>query len=1145
MTASGWIALLQEDDVALRRLALEKLLECVDVLWSEVAEALPDLEAMAEDDVVAGQPLDLARLAAAVASRVFFHLQEPTQALRLALAAGPQYFNPISITDDAASAQSSPASAAYVQRLVAAALDAYVAAAAAAAAEEDGGSDPNAMDETTTTTATTMAAAEKAQQQQQQQQQQQLPQDQLQAMVDRLLETSCQAGNHAHALGMALEARQVHKVKYIVEQSGYDLKLLQHAIYLATNVVSSKSFRNETLQVIAECLHYVFAQNEDEDEHVAMATAPHLILVHQLLHQHKEAAQVLTSLLTAGGGGNDDDTDDVSPASLLGLQLCFDLMDSGDQAFVTLVANEMPREFNKSSTTTKRLEQAQRILVGGFSAELALSFLHKQSHADRLILENLKRALEERSSGSSRNSVLHTAAVLTHAYLYAGTTNDSFLRDYLDWMKKASNWAKFSATASLGVIHAAHISEAMHLLQPYLPKLPEVGEDVAISPTGGYAEGGSLYALGLIHGANAGSSAEKRAETTQYLRSHLRISHTNEVISHGAALGVGLTAMGSADVTIVQELKQVLDTDSAVAGEAAGMAIGMVLVGTGAGNTTNALPAAVKEELAEVVVELKNYARVTQHEKIIRGIAMGLALINFGQEENADTMIEEMRSDRDPVMRYGAQYALALAYCGTGSNKAIRILLHTAVSDVSDDVRMAAVLGLAFVLFKTPQRVPDLVKLLLESFNPNVRYASCMAVGIAMAGTGDAESIAMLEPMLDDMTDYVRQGALMGTSMIYMQQSDGGASAMAANGGTTTNPQRGKLRAFREKLATIVTEKHQSMLTKMGAILSTGIIDAGGRNFTISLNSRNGFTKMSSAVGIALWLQHWHWYPMMHMLSLAFTPTFTIGLNKDLKYPKANSGFEIICNAKPSMFAYPKKLEEKKEEKKKRVETVTLSTTSKEKARLARKRAKGGRGSALESTLKDAAAAAADDKKEGGAPAADEDAMDVDTANKEGTKDEKPSEGGEVAAAATVTGTEKKKKRREPEPLSFRIGNPARITKAQSEYCEFDLSQRYRPIRPNERPFGVIVLTDSTPNEEEDVGAVVAPSLEPEGELAPPEPFEWTPTAALIANAENNTTTAKKSDEKDGEDEDHKDENNDKSTDPSSTDDGDVKPMQE
>merc|ERR1712176_1361242 len=91
------------------------------------------------------------------------------------------------------------------------------------------------------------------------------------------------------------------------------------------------------------------------------------------------------------------------------------------------------------------------------------------------------------------------------------------------------------------------------------------------------------------------------------------------------------------------------------------------------------------------------------------------------------------------------------------------------------------------------------------------------------------------------------------------------------------------------------------------------------------------------------------------------------------------------------------------------------------------------------------------------------------------------------------------------EPTSFSVRNPARITKAQSKVCAFDLDQRYRPIRSNEEPFGVVILTDSTPTEEdEDLGAVQAPSLE--GECAPPKPFEWTPPAA--AAPEETSTTA-------------------------------------
>jgi len=37
--------------------------------------------------------------------------------------------------------------------------------------------------------------------------------------------------------------------------------------------------------------------------------------------------------------------------------------------------------------------------------------------------------------------------------MQAGTTSDEFLRQNLDWLSRATNWSKFSATAALGVIH--------------------------------------------------------------------------------------------------------------------------------------------------------------------------------------------------------------------------------------------------------------------------------------------------------------------------------------------------------------------------------------------------------------------------------------------------------------------------------------------------------------------------------------------------------------------------------------------------------------------------------------------------------------------------------------------------------------------
>lgn len=54
------------------------------------------------------------------------------------------------------------------------------------------------------------------------------------------------------------------------------------------------------------------------------------------------------------------------------------------------------------------------------------------------------------------------------------------------------------------------------------------------------------------------------------------------------------------------------------------------------------------------------------------------------------------------------------------------------------------------------------------------RYGSCIAVGLACAGSGSSEAVALLEPMLEDVADYVRQAAMIGLAMVYMQQSEVG-----------------------------------------------------------------------------------------------------------------------------------------------------------------------------------------------------------------------------------------------------------------------------------------------------------------------------------------------------------------------------------
>ena len=99
-----------------------------------------------------------------------------------------------------------------------------------------------------------------------------------------------------------------------------------------------------------------------------------------------------------------------------------------------------------------------------------------------------------------------------------------------------------------------------------------------------------------------------------------------------------------------------------------------------------------------------------------------------------------------------------------------------------------------------------------------------------------------------------------------------------------------------------------------------GIIDAGGRNVTVSLQSRTGHTNMMAVVGMLVFTQYWYWFPLSHFLSLAFTPSCVIGLNENLDMPV----IQMRSNAKPSTYAYPAPLEEKKKEDKEKVTLLFL-----------------------------------------------------------------------------------------------------------------------------------------------------------------------------------------------------------------------------
>ena len=232
---------------------------------------------------------------------------------------------------------------------------------------------------------------------------------------------------------------------------------------------------------------------------------------------------------------------------------------------------------------------------------------------------------------------------------------------------------------------------------------------------------------------------------------------------------------------------------------------------------------------------------------------------------------------------------------------------------------------------------------------------------------------------------------------------------------------------FREKKKLIFSstkkqsQPHQNSF-RMGAIMATGIVDAGGRNARVQLLTPGGRLRKTTAVGLAMFVQYWYWYPLSYFFGVALSPSALIAVEpKDLKTPK----IELSCECRESLFKHPEPAAAPVASTTRRAAAAVLSTTARAAARAREKeRAKG---------INVAAAPMDEDaekKKEG----------------EEESKDKKPEE-----------------------PAHYSLHNPTRVAPAQARFVRWPKGGRWAPVpaaRGGAAPaLGFVVVKDKTPGE--------------------------------------------------------------------------------
>lgn len=260
----------------------------------------------------------------------------------------------------------------------------------------------------------------------------------LEEIINKMFDRCFTDGTFTQAIGIAIESKRLDKVREAIEKSKNVEEMLSYTYTIAQNIVKNKNFRQDILQLLLR-IYETREHSADFD--------PYKIAKCQFFLNVPEATAIfLTKLLKSEN------------EYLRAYQIAFDIIENENQIFLNTVAQHLQA---KAGDVPERLEKILKILSGTLSAQLNLKFLKKNSHTDNQIMENIKKSIGEKSS------ITHGAAIWTNGMMNAFTTNDTFLRDNLNWAARSTNWGRFSATASLGVIHMGNKAEAMSVLNPY------------------------------------------------------------------------------------------------------------------------------------------------------------------------------------------------------------------------------------------------------------------------------------------------------------------------------------------------------------------------------------------------------------------------------------------------------------------------------------------------------------------------------------------------------------------------------------------------------------------------------------------------------------------------------------------------------
>lgn len=256
------------------------------------------------------------------------------------------------------------------------------------------------------------------------------------------------------------------------------------------------------------------------------------------------------------------------------------------------------------------------------------------------------------------------ASAFVNAFVNAGFGNDKMMlvqENKSSWVWKTKDEGMLSTAASLGMLMQWDVEMGLDKIDPYT----YINED--------YIKAGAMLATGII---NSGVRMDTDPAMA-LLGDEANLGSKNVSIRTASIMGLGLAYAGSNKEDLLELLLPIvsdISLDMQLSAMAA-LSLGLIFVGSAQSDVSEAIVQTFLDE--DRTKQLKD--------KWTRFMALGLALLFFGQQEEVDVILETLKAIDHPMSKPTSVLAEACAWAGTGAVLKLQQLLHICNDHIEDD----------------------------------------------------------------------------------------------------------------------------------------------------------------------------------------------------------------------------------------------------------------------------------------------------------------------------------------------------------------------------------------------------------------------------------------------------------------------------